>query len=203
MNTAVAGHPRPRARRRSRRAGRRRAARRSRASAGRSFIMALYGALRSIRMYPIENAVVQKSLDELTGVTERAARRGGRARVARLRRVHLRELHAPPARPRQLRDVQLPARALPRVRRRRAARDGEAVGARLDGVPLVPARPAGRRARGAASTRCSERLDDDRRASRSRFAAGRIGGRPEDQRAVEGGAPSAPTRSRCPPRRKS
>jgi HD-GYP domain-containing protein (c-di-GMP phosphodiesterase class II) len=38
-------------------------------SAGRQFIMALYGSLRSIRMYPIENPVVQKSLDELTTIT--------------------------------------------------------------------------------------------------------------------------------------
>ena len=29
-------------------------------SVGRNFIMALYGSLRSIRMYPIENPVVQK-----------------------------------------------------------------------------------------------------------------------------------------------
>lgn len=39
-------------------------------SAGRNFIMALYGSLRSIRMYPIENPVVQKGLEELTAVTE-------------------------------------------------------------------------------------------------------------------------------------
>ncbi len=39
-------------------------------SVGRNFIMALYGSLRSIRMYPIENPVVQKGLDELTAVTE-------------------------------------------------------------------------------------------------------------------------------------
>jgi HD-GYP domain-containing protein (c-di-GMP phosphodiesterase class II) len=37
---------------------------------GRNFIMALYGSVRSIRMYPIENPVVQKGLDELTTVTE-------------------------------------------------------------------------------------------------------------------------------------
>jgi HD-GYP domain-containing protein (c-di-GMP phosphodiesterase class II) len=39
-------------------------------AAGRNFIMALYGSLRNIRMYPIENAVVQKSLAELSTVTE-------------------------------------------------------------------------------------------------------------------------------------
>ena len=45
--------------------------------AGRSFIMALYGSLRSIRMYPIENAVVQKSLAELSTVTEELRQAGG------------------------------------------------------------------------------------------------------------------------------
>jgi HD-GYP domain-containing protein (c-di-GMP phosphodiesterase class II) len=39
-------------------------------SAGRTFIMALYGSLRSIRMYPPENPVVQKGLEELITVTE-------------------------------------------------------------------------------------------------------------------------------------
>ncbi len=39
-------------------------------SVGRNFIMALYGSVRSIRMYPIENPVVQKGLEELTAVTE-------------------------------------------------------------------------------------------------------------------------------------
>ena len=39
-------------------------------SVGRNFIMALYGSVRSIRMYPIENPVVQKGLEELTLVTE-------------------------------------------------------------------------------------------------------------------------------------
>ena len=32
---------------------------------GRAFILALYGALRAIRLYPLENAAVQKALDEL------------------------------------------------------------------------------------------------------------------------------------------
>ena len=30
---------------------------------GRVFILALYGALRAIRLYPLENAAVQKALD--------------------------------------------------------------------------------------------------------------------------------------------
>src|ERR1019366_633954 len=37
---------------------------------GRNFIMSLYGSLRSIRMYPPENPVVQKGLEELIAVTE-------------------------------------------------------------------------------------------------------------------------------------
>jgi HD-GYP domain-containing protein (c-di-GMP phosphodiesterase class II) len=39
-------------------------------SVGRNFIMALYGSMRSIRMYPIENPVVQHGLEELITVTE-------------------------------------------------------------------------------------------------------------------------------------
>lgn len=35
---------------------------------GRSFILACYGALRSIRLYPVENAAVQKSLDDLASI---------------------------------------------------------------------------------------------------------------------------------------
>ena len=41
-----------------------------RRSAGHNFIMALHGSLRSIRMYPMENPVVQKGLDELMAVTQ-------------------------------------------------------------------------------------------------------------------------------------
>jgi HD-GYP domain-containing protein (c-di-GMP phosphodiesterase class II) len=37
---------------------------------GRNFIVALYGAMRNIRMYPVENAVVQKALTELTSVAD-------------------------------------------------------------------------------------------------------------------------------------
>lgn len=39
-------------------------------SVGRTFILALYGAMRNIRMYPIENPVVQKALEELISQTE-------------------------------------------------------------------------------------------------------------------------------------
>ena len=37
---------------------------------GRNFIMALYGTLRTIRMYPVENPVVQKAIEEVTAITE-------------------------------------------------------------------------------------------------------------------------------------
>ena len=36
---------------------------------GRPFIHALYGALRSIKLYPVENAAVQKALDDLTAIS--------------------------------------------------------------------------------------------------------------------------------------
>ena len=36
---------------------------------GRPFIHALYGALRSIKLYPVENAAVQKALEELTAIS--------------------------------------------------------------------------------------------------------------------------------------
>jgi hypothetical protein len=37
--------------------------------AGKVYVLALYGALRSIKMYPVENAAVQKALQELVNVT--------------------------------------------------------------------------------------------------------------------------------------
>ena len=37
---------------------------------GRNFIMALYGSLRNIKMYPVENPVVQKGLEELNALAE-------------------------------------------------------------------------------------------------------------------------------------
>ncbi|MSR06932.1 MAG: HD domain-containing protein [Gemmatimonadetes bacterium] len=36
--------------------------------AGRDFVISLYATLRSLKLYPLENAQVQKSLDELTGL---------------------------------------------------------------------------------------------------------------------------------------
>jgi HD-GYP domain-containing protein (c-di-GMP phosphodiesterase class II) len=36
---------------------------------GRAFVHTVYGALRAIRLYPVENAAVQKALDELTSVS--------------------------------------------------------------------------------------------------------------------------------------
>jgi HD-GYP domain-containing protein (c-di-GMP phosphodiesterase class II) len=37
--------------------------------AGKVYVLALYGALRSIKMYPVENSAVQKALQELVNVT--------------------------------------------------------------------------------------------------------------------------------------
>ncbi len=44
---------------------------------GRSFIIALYGATRAIRLYPVENEAVKKALDELTSVTAEILTREG------------------------------------------------------------------------------------------------------------------------------
>jgi HD-GYP domain-containing protein (c-di-GMP phosphodiesterase class II) len=38
---------------------------------GRTLLLALYTALRSLKLYPVENATVQKALDDLDGVTRR------------------------------------------------------------------------------------------------------------------------------------
>ncbi len=46
-------------------------------SVGRAYILAIYGALRNIRMYPVENAVVQKALEELNTQTELLRTRDG------------------------------------------------------------------------------------------------------------------------------
>jgi HD-GYP domain-containing protein (c-di-GMP phosphodiesterase class II) len=44
---------------------------------GRSFIIALYGATRAIRLYPVENEAVKKALDDLNGVTSEILTREG------------------------------------------------------------------------------------------------------------------------------
>ena len=44
---------------------------------GRSFIVALHGATRAIRLYPVENEAVKKALDELTAVTTEILTREG------------------------------------------------------------------------------------------------------------------------------
>ena len=44
---------------------------------GRSFIIALHGATRAIRLYPVENEAVKKSLDDLTAVTREILAREG------------------------------------------------------------------------------------------------------------------------------
>jgi len=46
-------------------------------SVGRTFILALYGAMRNIRMYPVENPVVQKALEELISQTEQLRAQSG------------------------------------------------------------------------------------------------------------------------------
>ena len=44
---------------------------------GRSFIVALHGATRAIRLYPVENEAVKKALDDLTSVTTEILTREG------------------------------------------------------------------------------------------------------------------------------
>src|SRR6266566_4607072 len=39
--------------------------------AGREFLVVLYTAVRSLKLYPLENAQVQKALDDLTATTTR------------------------------------------------------------------------------------------------------------------------------------
>jgi HD-GYP domain-containing protein (c-di-GMP phosphodiesterase class II) len=45
--------------------------------AGRAFVFALYGALKSIKLYPVENAAVQRALDELAATAEELVRSQG------------------------------------------------------------------------------------------------------------------------------
>lgn len=49
--------------------------------AGRAFIFALYGALRSIKLYPLENAAVQRALDELAALAAEIVRSQGEVEV--------------------------------------------------------------------------------------------------------------------------
>ena len=44
---------------------------------GRTFVVAFYGALRAIRLYPVENAAVQKALEEFAGLTAEILEREG------------------------------------------------------------------------------------------------------------------------------
>jgi len=48
---------------------------------GRDFIIALYGALRSIRLYPVEHTAVQKNLADLAAMAAEIVERALRARI--------------------------------------------------------------------------------------------------------------------------
>ncbi len=50
--------------------------------AGRGLILGLYGALRSIKLYPVENPVVQKALDDLTAAAAEVLRKEGSSSCA-------------------------------------------------------------------------------------------------------------------------
>ena len=49
--------------------------------AGRSFIFAMYGALRSIKLYPLENAAVQRALDDLAALTTELLKTQGEVEI--------------------------------------------------------------------------------------------------------------------------
>ena len=123
---------------------------------GRALLLALYTALRSLKLYPVENATVQKALDDLDDRRACAGGAGGRPRDPPGGRLHLRERHPPPARARQLRVVQPhPGDAAGLLGRRApGARGGQP--ARVADLPEPAAEPvrAGR-ARRSASRSCS------------------------------------------------
>jgi len=52
-----------------------------RLQAGREFLLALYAAFRSLKLYPLENAVVQKSLDEITALADALLKSEGELEV--------------------------------------------------------------------------------------------------------------------------
>ena len=172
--------------------------------AGRSFLLSMYAALRSLKLYPIENATAQKSLDDAAGRRARAPRAAWGDRAAALRGLHLRQRHPAPARTRQLRLLlQHPCRA-PRGGRRGAQ---GAERRRAAGVADLPRRPAVavRQGRdGAAIPRAlldlRDKLARRRRHPHRRGAAARVGG--EGGRGGAGAArwPSGPipTASRSP-----
>jgi len=45
--------------------------------AGRAFLFAMYGALRSLKLYPVENAAVQRALDELAAASDELVKSQG------------------------------------------------------------------------------------------------------------------------------
>src|SRR5207247_2792427 len=49
--------------------------------AGREFLVVLYTAVRSLKLYPIENAQVQKALDDLTKIGRASCRERGAVEV--------------------------------------------------------------------------------------------------------------------------
>ena len=62
--------------------------------AGRQLIFSAYGALRAVKLYPVENAAVQKALAELTHHSREMLASRGRARASDVGRIHLRQSDA-------------------------------------------------------------------------------------------------------------
>ena len=168
---------------------------------GREFLLALYGALRAVKLYPPENPAVQKALQEVVRLANELLRNEREARAARVGRVHLHQRDAPAPRPRQLRELQPPH---------------QRCSAPPASVLLPHSRTARPYATGSSSCRCCRTQPSDdrgraplrtRREARGREGHGvrarrrrRISDE-ELRREGEGGARSARTRSRWRSRR--
>src|SRR5256885_17130197 len=89
--------------------------------AGRDFLIVLYTAFRSLKLYPVENAQVQKALDDLAATTKHLLDVEKELEL-RLQGEFLFERHPLAAGPRQLRVVLPHPRRAAAVRHRRGAR---------------------------------------------------------------------------------
>ena len=154
VNRALRGrarHDRVRERQRASARGRRRprrsatpaATRTSAARAGSSSSRSTARCARSSSIR-VENAAVQKALDELTTSATELIDARGRARDPRVGRVHLHQPDAAAARPRQLRQLQPPPVAVPRGGHRhrctlQTSADGEGLAASSSSLLQAPA----------------------------------------------------------------
>ena len=105
--------------------------------AGRSLIFAMHGALRSIKLYPIENAAVQKALGEVASQVGDLLKSEGELEI----RVSGEFIFVNSTRlrlgPRELRQLQSPAVPPSRLRCRRHSRRRGRREAGLDGLSVI------------------------------------------------------------------